>query len=347
MLSGGVHALSTKAKLEGCVNFSNNTPQLGESPQSSGEMISSPRSPDYPPRVPVSLHNPDTTFPISMMSAIADSTVMMDTAKYNEEKENDNMDMHTDKMVEYPFCPSPEKIDVDPQIGITQTESASEQQDTAREANVVDRESKTEPIEIKKEPAELQAEPEIVKSEWTENDSPTVASSRTDAGASHEKSLDSTINSSSSSHSKTSSSSSRKKRSKEHDSERRHCSRCQRRKNIKRASIGVQCKRDRHVLSSLSGKPMPVSFSKSTNENLRLNLQMKNYKTLGNPMVKSELLEGLKYKKFIHIETYPNGGATVVHMYQDEIDSLSREQMEELTQEYFKVNGRYNKIGNH
>lgn len=341
MLSGGIHAsLSTKAKLEGCVNFSNNTPQLGESPQSSGEIISSPRSPDYPPRVSASPHSPDTTFSISMMSAIA-STAVMDTAKYNEEATNNT---RRDKVTEYPFRSSQEKIN-ESQVDIKQEESTSEQQDalSSRETTEsADRESK-EDVEIKKEPAESQEDSQTVKSELTADTLSTISSSRIEAGASQEKPADS-ANAPSSSHSKTCSSSS-KKRSKEH-SERRHCSRCERRRNIKRASIGVQCKRDRHVLSSLSGKPMSLSFSKSTNDNLRLNLQTKNYKTLNNPAVKSELLEGLKYKKFIHIETYPNGGATVVHMYQDEIDSLSHEQMEELAQEYFKVNryfGRCNK----
>lgn len=338
MLSGSLHVLSPKAKLEGCVNFSNNTPQLGESPQSSDEIISSPRSPDYPPRVSVSPHSPDTTFSMSMMSAVANSTVIMDTAKYNEEG-TDNVATCTGKVTEYPFCSLPEKMD-DAQIDFPQVEPASKQQDATGE---MDKESKSGLIGIKTELEETQEIFQTVKSEWVEDGSSTIALSRADTTTSQEKHVASVTNASSSSQSKTCSSS-RKKRSKEHESERRRCSRCHRRKSIKRASIGVQCKRDRHVLSSLSGKPMSLSFSKSTNENLRLNLQMKNYKMLNNPVVKSELLEGLKYKKFIHIETYPNGGATVVHMYQDEIDSLSREQMEELAQEYFKVTEYYNKV---
>jgi hypothetical protein len=48
-------------------------------------------------------------------------------------------------------------------------------------------------------------------------------------------------------------------------------------------------------------------------------------------------LEQFKYGRFIRIETYANGGATVVHMYQDEIHCLNKEEMEELAQEYFKV----------
>lgn len=327
MLSGGTHTLSAKTKLERCVNFSNNTPQLGESPQSSGEVISSPRSPDYPPKVSVSPHphSPSTTFSNDMMSV--NSTVIMDTAKCNEERTDNTFPKHVDKVAEYPFCLSSEKTD-DSQVTVAKRES-SEQRDAVPEKETIDKELKAE-SEIKKEPVDLQGERQTVKSECAEDGFPTAASGT----ASREKPVDCcSANASSSSHSKTYSSS-REKRSKD---DRRHCSQCYRRKKIKRASIGIQCKRDRHVLSSLSSKLLP-SFSKSTNENLRLNLQMKNYKMLNNPVMRNELLDGLKYKKFIHIETYPNGGATVVHMYQDEIDGLSREQMEELTQEYFKVN---------
>jgi len=314
-----MHAKSTKPKLEGCVNFSSNTPQLGESPQSSGEMISSPRSPDYPPRVSVSPHPHSPTFSMTPVN----STVIMDTAKYNEENTK-NVANLVDKVIEYTLCSSPTKID-DPSVDIAKTESDKE--NTSRGKETTDGELKTESLEIKKEPIDLSQEDlQTIKSEWAEDGSSTTVDGDT-ATASQEKSA----NSSFSSPSKTYSSS-KEKHSKE---DRRYCSRCHKRKGIKRASIGVQCKRDRHVLSSLSGKPL--SFSKSTNENLRLNLQMKNYKMLDNPSVKVELLEGLKYKKFIHIEWYPNGGATVVHMYQDEISNLSREQMEELAQEYFKV----------
>lgn len=319
--------LSTKAKLEGCVNFSNNTPQLGESPQSNGEVISSPRSPDYPPRVSITPdpHSPDTTFPVSMMSA--NSTVIMDTAKCNEEN-IDKAATCIDKVTENLFCPSSKKIS-DSQVCITKIES-SEQQDTAGDEDIEDREL-TKPIEIKKEFIDSQEEHQIVKSEWVEDNFSVVESNRTELAASQDKFTDSVTNPTSTSHSKTYSSS-REKRSKE---DRRYCSRCHKRKGIKRASIGVQCKRDRHILSSLSSKVLP--FSKTVNENLRLNLQTKNYKMLNNPVTKKELLEGLKYKKFIHIETYPNGGATVVHMFQDEIGTLTNEQMQELTQEYFKV----------
>ena len=48
-------------------------------------------------------------------------------------------------------------------------------------------------------------------------------------------------------------------------------------------------------------------------------------------------LSNLKYERFFHIELHSNGGASVVHMYQDELNSLPPEEMEELVDEYFSV----------
>ncbi|XP_078043559.1 uncharacterized protein LOC144473512 [Augochlora pura] len=328
-LSGGVHTVPTK--LEGYVNLeTTNTPQLGESPQSSGEVINSPRSPDYPPRVSDSPNSPDTTFPSSMTSAIATPTVIMDTATYNEENADDLTTKANKNIMPYSFCGQLQKTEE--QVSITQVQSNKEEKRDA-EVDIVHRDIKTEVIEVKIEQTDPQEQLDV-KSDWTTNSVSTTIVERNDTAQPHNKSVNCISSTSSGSHSK-SYSSSRDKRSKEHN-ERRVCSRCYKRSKIKRASIGVQCKRDRSMVS-LSSKPVSHAFSKSTNENLRLNLQTKNYKMLHNPPLKSELLEGLKYKKFIHIETYPNGGATVVHMYQDEIDALSYEQIEELAQEYFKV----------
>lgn len=48
-------------------------------------------------------------------------------------------------------------------------------------------------------------------------------------------------------------------------------------------------------------------------------------------------LSYLKYGRFYHIEVHPNGGASIVHMYQDELDSLSQEEMSELVDEFFEL----------
>lgn len=135
----------------------------------------------------------------------------------------------------------------------------------------------------------------------------------------------------SSSHNKTESS----HRSKHHDKDRRHdkdhdiksrshkysCSRCYKRSKIKKASIGVQCRRDKTFEKLVykgfkpegtSAMPRPVPLLQNRGETL-------------------------KYGHLIRVETYPNGGASVVHLYQDEIHNLSQTEMDELVDEYFKV----------
>ncbi|KAK7874562.1 hypothetical protein R5R35_013132 [Gryllus longicercus] len=104
-----------------------------------------------------------------------------------------------------------------------------------------------------------------------------------------------------------------------------YCVKCQKRSKIKKASIGVQCRRERFFeKGSLYSGP-------------KIDYQMKHY-SLPRPLPYSQPgLENLKYGRFIHVETYPNGGATIVHMYQDEIDCLNKTEMDELAQEYFKI----------
>lgn len=46
---------------------------------------------------------------------------------------------------------------------------------------------------------------------------------------------------------------------------------------------------------------------------------------------------GLKYRRFYHVETHTNGGAQVLHMYNEEIKHLSRESQRELATEFFTV----------
>lgn len=113
-----------------------------------------------------------------------------------------------------------------------------------------------------------------------------------------------------------------------------HCSRCYKRSKIKRASIGVQCRRDKTIDKYVK---YGSADSTSLGTGLKVDYQTKHF-SLPRPLPYIRPgLEQLKYGRFIRIETYANGGATVVHMYQDEIDCLNKEEMEELTQEYFKV----------
>lgn len=107
-------------------------------------------------------------------------------------------------------------------------------------------------------------------------------------------------------------------------SDRRNCSKCYRRSKVRRASIGVQCRRDKTFGKYLT----PLVPNKTQTK----------HTALPRPVPLSQTgPECLKYNRFIRIETYPNGGASVVHMYQDEIQSLSATELEELVTEYFKV----------
>lgn len=303
--------------LEKCCNVSSKTPQLGESPQSSGEMLASPRSPDYPPRVSASPNSPDTTF---VSTLLTNPQISMDTAKYNSGAEA--------------VTPGTPVMD-EPFGALTNNEKNSRSTIVKSESevfaeNIQRIRPKQETIDEKSTCNEPMWSASIVKTEIP------VEIDSTTSHAIIGESTTITTTSTSERAEKPLATSTEKRSGKEH-SERRHCSRCYKRSKIKRASIGVQCKRDR-TSNPLQPQQKHITgpFQKSNSENLRLNLGTKNFKVL-HEKPKHDPLENLKYKKFIHIETYPNGGATVVHMYQDEIAVLPKEQVEELAQEYFKV----------
>lgn len=52
-------------------------------------------------------------------------------------------------------------------------------------------------------------------------------------------------------------------------------------------------------------------------------------------------VEYLKYGHLMRCEVYPNGGATVIHMEQEQIEHLSKREMDELVDEYFRVSLKF------
>lgn len=137
------------------------------------------------------------------------------------------------------------------------------------------------------------------------------------------KSSSSQLGSSCSSSKLSSSSSSTSVHKSSSSSSSRECSRCYKRSKIKRANIGIQCKRDKpeHPLTGV----VPLEpCSRIATANRDMNCHRKG-------------LDNLKYGRFMRIEVHPNGGASVVHMYQDEINVLSETEMEELVNEFFEV----------
>lgn len=286
-------------------NASSKSPQLAESLQSNGQLgLSSPKSPDYPPRVSLGPNSPASaivtkssmTYGLPMVSA---GNIWKTNAKIIENAYAKKLKAESPSENNFRQCSiKQEKKNID-----SQSESGGRL--------AVDVKVKQEPVEIKSEP----------DSSMCKNESKAV---------SHSKSH--------------SSSSSSKDKHRDQRSERHHCTRCYKRSKIKRTSIGIQCHRDRRSSTSTVLNPRSQSsvssILKSNSDNLKLNLQFKNCKLLEKQSDKGETsvyVQGLKYKDFIHIETYPNGGASIVHMYQDEIDVLTSEQLEELAQEYFQV----------
>uniref|UniRef100_A0A182VPG2 Round spermatid basic protein 1-like protein n=2 Tax=Anopheles merus TaxID=30066 RepID=A0A182VPG2_ANOME len=115
----------------------------------------------------------------------------------------------------------------------------------------------------------------------------------------------------------------------------RECSRCYKRSKIKRANIGIQCRRGpaSGTSSTSSSQSQDAGGALVSESTARIGSINRN----ANCPVRSKQLEGLKYGRFMRVEVHPNGGASVVHMYQDEISVLSEVEMEELVQEFFQV----------
>lgn len=114
------------------------------------------------------------------------------------------------------------------------------------------------------------------------------------------------------------SSSSRHDRSDRSDrSDRKHsCSRCYSRSKIKKAHIGVQCRRDR-TLPKLTNQPFITTVNRCV------------------PV--SNGMDHLKYGRYMRVDTYPNGGASVVHMHQDELNHFSPSELADCAKEFFEV----------
>ncbi|KAL1398902.1 hypothetical protein pipiens_002326 [Culex pipiens pipiens] len=105
----------------------------------------------------------------------------------------------------------------------------------------------------------------------------------------------------------------------------RECSRCYKRSKIKRANIGIQCKRGEKAEAAIGVGVTPTEpCSRIATANRDTNCHRRG-------------LDHLKYGRFMRIEVHPNGGASVVHMYQDEINVLPETEMEELVNEFFQV----------
>lgn len=110
---------------------------------------------------------------------------------------------------------------------------------------------------------------------------------------------------------KSTMSSSSTKHSTSSSSRSRDCSRCYKRSKIRRVSVGTQ---------SAKLEPAPnISRTSRFHKSIPVGL------------------EHFKYGQYFEVEVYPNGGASVVHLYQDELKILSSDELEELVNEFFEI----------
>lgn len=170
----------------------------------------------------------------------------------------------------------------------------------------------------------------------TTDDVKIKAETRKEPGSSSKHSSSSTktsAHSSSSNHHKSShsssshhkSSSSTHKSSSHSSSYRKDCSRCYRRSKIKKATVGIQVSQPEE-----SNVPKPPTRQLEFEASHRVGVNRRAIKIGTN-------LSFLKFGRFYHIEVHPNGGASIVHMYQDELDTLNQEDMNQLVEEFFEL----------
>jgi lysine-specific demethylase 9 len=181
-------------------------------------------------------------------------------------------------------------------------------------------EIKREPIENEK-PLMTNGTPVKTEEKSTENDEKSDVKKSNESSSKHSSSSSKSHHHSSSSHRHSSSSSHHK--SSHRSSSSKDCSRCYRRSKIKKVNAGVQT---RNELPVEKKETRDLEFEAS--HRVGINRQPISIKTN---------MKYLKYGRFYHIEVYPNGGASIVHMYQDELDTLKPEEMSELVDEFFEL----------
>ncbi|XP_055684034.1 lysine-specific demethylase RSBN1L isoform X2 [Lutzomyia longipalpis] len=164
---------------------------------------------------------------------------------------------------------------------------------------------------------------------------PAASAASSDAVTSTSRSRDSSRSHSSHRHHHKSSSSSSSHKS----SSRSECSKCYRRSKVKKVNVGIQCRAYKTdatntattTTAAAAAAPTPAPAAAAATEGTRISTANRDMNCNRNEYAH------LKYGKFFRRETHPNGGASVVHMYQDEIEHLSPTRMAELVDEFFSV----------
>lgn len=191
------------------------------------------------------------------------------------------------------------------------------------EANVVKEHAiKTEMVKTPKEPERTPIKPEV-KVEKEPSSTSKTSSKQSSSKSSHSDHKHNSHHNHGSSHNKSHSSSSSHHRSKSSRSS-RECSKCYKRSKIKKTNTGVQTRLDYEIPTKQPTRKLQFEPSHRVGVNR-------------NPVTIDTNLSYLKYGRFYHIEVHPNGGASIVHMYQDELVNLNPEELNELVDEFFEL----------
>ncbi|XP_062575093.1 uncharacterized protein LOC134237026 isoform X2 [Saccostrea cucullata] len=102
---------------------------------------------------------------------------------------------------------------------------------------------------------------------------------------------------------------------------------------VKEEHKKTEISRDSKIMKAPSGKVSEVKGEHRRTEKLMDSKFVPHSKDLS--IIKDSPLVKSKYKNLMHLEQYPNGGALVLHAYQNEISRLSPDQMEEFVRDFF------------
>ncbi len=113
------------------------------------------------------------------------------------------------------------------------------------------------------------------------------------------------------------------------------------RSKVKRASIGIQCRRDKTKeklvgFDSANTRSTPGDYSKTPEHSTgpKVDKCFAGY-SMANPCY--HLGDKYKYGHLMRVEVHPNGGAKVLHLWNDEISSLAEKEVENIAKDFIKV----------
>jgi len=111
-----------------------------------------------------------------------------------------------------------------------------------------------------------------------------------------------------------------------------------RREKSSRASIGIQCRRDKTMPRTVTHTPRPQNPT-ATGDLPTSGPRFFGY-SMANPLRNLEEERVYTYGRLMYVEVYPNGGGKVLHSWQDDLDALSEQEntifAKEFTTEAFR-----------